>query len=84
MQKKPSGLMGVIGKLVHLLASPPERGARPTVDAAMLDTVKGGEVFGPGKGDGPAKREETWPSMRDLEGATALWRKSEELIAAVR
>jgi NAD(P)-dependent dehydrogenase (short-subunit alcohol dehydrogenase family) len=84
MQKKPTGLMGVIAKLVHLFASPPERGARPTIDAAMLDTVKGGEVFGPGKGDGPAKREETWPSMRDLAGATALWRKSEELIAAVR
>ncbi len=84
MQKKPTGVMGVIARLVHVLASPPERGARPTIDAAMLDSVRGGEVFGPGKGDGPAKREETWPSMLDLEGAAALWRKSEELTTAVR
>jgi len=79
MQKKPTGLFGVVARLVHLLASPPQRGARPTIDAAMLDSVSGGEVFGPGKGDGPAKREETWPSMRDVEGATALWKRSEEL-----
>ena len=82
MQKKPTGVMGLIGRLVHALASSPVQGARPTVDAAMLASVASGEGYGPGKGAGPAKREDTWPSMRDVEGARALWERSEELTGA--
>lgn len=81
MQTKPKGWMGLVGRLVHALASPPQRGARPTVDAATRSDVEGGQVYGPGRGDGPAKLEATWPSMRDREGATALWRRSEALCA---
>jgi NAD(P)-dependent dehydrogenase (short-subunit alcohol dehydrogenase family) len=81
MQKKADGFMGLVGRLVHALASTPQRGARPTVDAATLPEVRGGEVYGPGRGDGPAKREATWPSMLDREGAAALWKRSEELCA---
>lgn len=80
MQKKPTGLMGVLSRVVHALASTPQRGARPTVDAAT-GAVEGGQVFGPGKGDGPAKREETWPSMRDVDGGAALWKRSEQLVS---
>ncbi|MGV3625930.1 MAG: SDR family NAD(P)-dependent oxidoreductase [Archangium sp.] len=80
MQKKPTGLMGVLSRVVHALASPPERGAEPTVFAALGD-VQGGEVYGPSKKG--AVRETTWPSMRDVEGGEALWRRSEAL-AAVR
>lgn len=82
MQKKPTGFMGVVSRLVHALASTPQRGARPTVDAALTE-VESGQVLGPGKGDGPAKHEETWPSMKDASGAAALWARSEEL-ASVR
>lgn len=79
MQKKPRGVMGVIGRLVHAFASSPTRGARPTVDAATLDSIASGEVYGPGSGEGPARREAPWPSMRDLDGAAALWARSEQL-----
>lgn len=74
MQKKPTGWMGIASRIVHFFASTPQKGAQPTVHAA-LENVVSGEVFGPGG------REKTWPSMRDVEGAAALWKRSEELVA---
>lgn len=74
MQKKPTGFMGVIAGVVHFFASSADKGAAPTVHAAV-ENVLSGEVFGPGG------REATWASMRDLNGATALWAKSEQLVS---
>jgi len=49
-------------------------------EAATSPSVESGDVFGPGKGktDAPRK-EETWPAMRDVEQARALWARSEAL-----
>ena len=74
MQKKPTGLMGALSRVVHFFASSPDKGAAPTVHAA-IDDVASGDVFGPGG------REPTWPSMKDTTGAADLWAKSEQLVS---
>lgn len=81
MQQKPTGLMGVMSRLVStLFARPATNGAMPTVKAALDADVQSGEVYGPGRRlADPAQREPTWPSMKDLEGARALWERSESL-----
>ncbi len=81
MQQKPTGLMGVMSRLVStLFARPAANGAMPTVKAALDADVKSGDVYGPGRRLAePAQKEPAWPSMRDLEGARALWERSEAL-----
>lgn len=81
MQRKPTGLLGVLARTVRaLLARSAENGARPTVLAATGADVKSGEVYGPGRwASDPARREERWPAMEDRDGARALWERSEAL-----
>jgi NAD(P)-dependent dehydrogenase (short-subunit alcohol dehydrogenase family) len=81
LQQKPTGAVGVLSRTISaLLGRPAANGALPTVLAATGSDVRGGEVYGPGKGKtAPARREERWPSFDDLEGARMLWERSEEL-----
>ncbi|OJH34812.1 SDR family NAD(P)-dependent oxidoreductase [Cystobacter ferrugineus] len=81
MQQKPTGWVGIASRAVSaLFGRPAANGALPTLEAADGANVRSGEVYGPGKGrTDPARREETWSSMRDLEGARALWERSEQL-----
>jgi NAD(P)-dependent dehydrogenase (short-subunit alcohol dehydrogenase family) len=84
MQQKPTGWMGVVSRAVSaLFGRTAANGALPTIEAADGANVRSGEVYGPGKRKSdPARREEAWPSMRDLEGARALWERSEQLTKA--
>jgi len=81
MQQKPTGVMGVVSRIVSaVLARSAANGALPIVEAATGAAVHSGDVYGPGKGNtDPPRKEPTWPSMTDLEGARALWIRSEQL-----
>lgn len=80
MQTKPTGMMGVVSRIVHSLARPAWEGALPLMTAAIGDGVESGELWRPGKKRGqPAIREERWKTFDDREGAARLWERSEQL-----
>jgi NAD(P)-dependent dehydrogenase (short-subunit alcohol dehydrogenase family) len=81
MQTKNTGMMRVLGALVSaLVARPAAHGAAPVVEAAVGATVQGGELWRPGKRlSDPPQREVPWRTMHDLDGAAALWERSEAL-----
>jgi NAD(P)-dependent dehydrogenase (short-subunit alcohol dehydrogenase family) len=84
MQQKPTGVMGVVARVVARFARPASDGATPLVAAAIGAGVAGGDLWRPGRRVGePAMKEAPWPTMSDLEGAAALWARSEAL-AGVR
>lgn len=81
MQRKPTGLMGVVARLVARFARAASDGALPLLQAAAGDGVEGGQLWRPGPRAGsPARLEARWPTLDDREGAAALWRRSEELV----
>ena len=80
MQTKPTGMMGVVARIVRALARPAWDGAQPLLTAAIDDGVESGELWRPGKKRGqPAIREERWKTFDDREGAARLWERSEQL-----
>ncbi|AKU95617.1 putative oxidoreductase/Short-chain dehydrogenase [Labilithrix luteola] len=79
LQRKPQGLMGIASRAFSaLFARPVEYGAAALLEAAIGDSASG-DLWGPGHAVGDPPLKETWRSMTDIEGAKALWRRSEEL-----
>jgi NAD(P)-dependent dehydrogenase (short-subunit alcohol dehydrogenase family) len=81
MQQKPTGVTGVISRVVSaLFAQPAEQGALPLLAAATDPAVESGDVWGPGGRRGaPPRREMPWATMGDRDGAALLWARSEDL-----
>jgi len=67
-------LTGVVAAIMRLVASPPEKGAIPSLYAATAPDVRGGEYIGPGP-----ERLRPADAALDVETARRLWQVSEEL-----
>jgi hypothetical protein len=72
MQKKASGLIGIVARTTSaLVGNPPALGA-----GALLAATEGenGATYGPGP-----RKEVPWPTMFDRRAAEMLWERSEAL-----
>ncbi len=74
--------LNILFPLVSLFTHSPDKGAMPTLYAALGEDVKGGEYFGPqGRSEwtGEPGRVSSTPLSHDRELAKQLWTVSEEL-----
>lgn len=79
----PTGIMRSLFRVVNpLLAQSPDRGALPTLYAAVSPDAEGGDFIGPdgiGEMRGHPKKVEATPLARDETIGTKLWEVSEEM-----
>lgn len=78
----PAWLLFISKPLTSIVTHSPEKGALPTLYAALSDDVHGGEYFGPqGRGEWTGKpgRAKIFPQAFDQETARRLWDLSEKL-----
>jgi|APLak6261675434_1056106.scaffolds.fasta_scaffold01020_4 NAD(P)-dependent dehydrogenase (short-subunit alcohol dehydrogenase family) len=74
MQQKARGPIGwVVRSAAAVFGKPPAVGAAAVLEA-LLGSVEGGVMVGPGP-----RVEPVWPSMRDVAGTQALWELSERI-----
>lgn len=73
----------LIGKpFTNIITHPPDKGALPTLYAALDDDVKGGEYFGPqgySEWTGKPGRARSFPQSHDYSAAERLWNLSEQI-----
>jgi len=78
----PAPVAFLLKPLWPIFAHTPDKGAQPSLLAALGTNVKGGDFFGPtGRKEmkGPAGKVGSYPQAQDQEAAKKLWDLSEDL-----